>query len=38
MTEPFDNTYFGQYTPNDPTAQIVSIEISNNPVSPTPCP
>jgi hypothetical protein len=38
MTEPFDNTYFGQFTPNDPTAQIVSIELSNNPVRPTPCP
>ena len=38
VTEPFDNTYYGLYTPSDPTAQIVSIEISNNPVSPTPCP
>ena len=40
MTEPFDNTYYpqGNYTPSDPAAQIVSIEISNNPVRPTPCP
>jgi hypothetical protein len=39
MTEPFDNTYFGKdnMVP-DPSAQIVSIEISNNPVRPTPCP
>lgn len=39
MTEPFDNTYFALFTPGDPTAQIVSIEISNNPAaSPSPCP
>ncbi|MGC1758904.1 MAG: hypothetical protein WA742_06085 [Candidatus Cybelea sp.] len=38
MTEAFDNTYFPTYTPGDPTAQIVSIELANNPVSPSPCP
>jgi hypothetical protein len=40
MTEPFDNTYYpqGQYAAPDPAAQIVSIEIANNPVSPSPCP
>ena len=38
MTEPFDNTYFGIYVPSDPAAEISSVEISNNPVSPTPCP
>jgi hypothetical protein len=39
MTEPFDNTYYARgYTPPDPSAQIVSIEISNNPARPTPCP
>jgi hypothetical protein len=38
MSEPFDNTYFGIYTPSDPSAQILSVEISNNPASPTPCP
>lgn len=38
MTEPFDNTYYAIFTPNDPSAQITSIEIANNPVTPTPCP
>jgi len=38
VTEPFDQTFYGLYTPSDPTAQIISIEISNNPISPTPCP
>ena len=38
MTEPFDNTYYALYTPTDPSAQIVTIEIANNPVSPSPCP
>jgi hypothetical protein len=38
MTEPFDNTYFGIYTPQDPAAEILSLEISNNPVAPSPCP
>jgi hypothetical protein len=39
MTQCFDNTYFpqGQYTPTDPSGQITSVEIANNPVSPT-CP
>lgn len=37
MTEPFDNTYYAYYTPNDPAAEIVSVEISNNPIAPTPC-
>ncbi len=36
----FDNTYFARgYTPPDPAAQIVTIEIANNPAPPaTPCP
>jgi hypothetical protein len=39
MTEPFDNTYYSQgYVPPDPAAQIVSVELANNPVSPSPCP
>lgn len=41
MTEAFDNTYYpqGNFAPPDPTAQIVSIEIANNPAgSPSPCP
>jgi hypothetical protein len=40
MTEPFDQTFFplGNFTPPDPTAQIVSVEIANNPASPKPCP
>ncbi len=32
MTEPFDNTYQGFFQPSDPAGQIVSIEISNNPI------
>jgi hypothetical protein len=39
MTETFDNTYFPSgFVPPDPAAQIVSIELANNPVSPSPCP
>jgi hypothetical protein len=39
MTEPFDQTFYGRgYTPPDPSAQIVTVEIANNPISPTPCP
>jgi hypothetical protein len=38
MTEPFDNTYYAYYTPSDPSAQIVTVEIANNPLSPSPCP
>lgn len=40
MTEPFDQTFYpqGNFAPPDPAAQIVSVEIPNNPVSPTPCP
>jgi hypothetical protein len=38
MTEPFDNTYTAYYTAPDPAAQIVSVELSNNPSKPTPCP
>jgi hypothetical protein len=39
MTEPFDNTYFARFSQvPDPAAQIVSVEISNNPSSPAPCP
>lgn len=32
----FDNTYYAYYTPSDPAAQIVSVEISNNPIA-NPC-
>lgn len=40
MTEPFDQTFFplGNFTAPDPSAQIVSVEIANNPASPAPCP
>jgi hypothetical protein len=39
MTEPFDNTYFAtDLHIGDPTSEIVSVEISNNPVRPTACP
>ena len=40
MTETFDNTYYpqGDYVPGDPTAQIVSIKLANNPIAPSPCP
>jgi hypothetical protein len=39
MTEPFDNTYYAtDLQISDPTAEIVSVELSNNPVTPTPCP
>lgn len=39
MTEQFDNTYYAYYSPQDPAAQIVSVEISNNPAAgPSPCP
>jgi len=40
MNQAFDNTYIplGNYTPPDAAAQIVSVEISNNPVHPTSCP
>ncbi len=38
MTEPFDNTYYPLYTPPDPASQITTIEIANNPVTPTACP
>ncbi len=38
MTEPFDNTYYAyDQQVNDPAAEIVSVEISNNPIAPTPC-
>lgn len=38
MTEPFDNTYYANYQQvNDPAAEIVSVEISNNPVAPKAC-
>jgi hypothetical protein len=33
----FDNTYYAQYTAQDPSAQIVSVEISNNPLPPNNC-
>jgi hypothetical protein len=40
MSEPFDNTYYALDTTgiSDPSGQIVTIEIANNPASPAPCP
>jgi len=38
FTEPFQYTHYGTYMQGDPTAQIVSVEIANNPASPSPCP
>jgi hypothetical protein len=39
MSEPFDNTYYALNSQiQDPSAQIVTIQIANNPTSPTPCP
>ncbi|MBV8530429.1 MAG: hypothetical protein JO104_03855 [Candidatus Eremiobacteraeota bacterium] len=38
MTQQFDNTYYARYQTSDPAAQIVSIEIANNPVTQAPCP
>jgi hypothetical protein len=39
ITEPFDNTYYAIYSQGqDPSAQIVSVELANNPAHPTPCP
>lgn len=39
MTEPFDQTFYAsQFAPPNQAAQIVSVEIANNPVSPKPCP
>ena len=40
MSEPFDQTFFpqGVFAPPDPSAQIVSVEIANNPIAPTSCP
>jgi hypothetical protein len=39
MTEPFDNTYYALDTQiSDPSAEIVSVEIANNPVAPAACP
>jgi len=39
MSEPFDQTFYGAGpTLADPSAQIVSVEIANNPVVPKPCP
>jgi len=36
MSTCFDNVYYAIYTPSDPSAQIVTIEIANNPAS-APC-
>jgi disulfide bond formation protein DsbB len=33
----FDNTYYAQYVPADPAAQILTVEISNNPSPPNSC-
>jgi hypothetical protein len=40
ITEAFDNTFYpqGNYAPPDPGAQIVSVEIANNPMHPKSCP
>jgi hypothetical protein len=38
MTEPFDNTYYAQATTSDPSDQIYTLELANNPVTPTACP
>ncbi|MGA8100126.1 MAG: hypothetical protein WB810_15830 [Candidatus Cybelea sp.] len=39
MTEPFDNTYFAlDSSVSDPAAQIVTLQIANNPAHPAPCP
>lgn len=38
MTEPFDNTYTAYFTTSDPSDQIATLEIANNPVRPTACP
>jgi hypothetical protein len=39
ITEPFDNTYYAIYSQGqDPSAQIVSVQIANNPAHPSPCP
>jgi hypothetical protein len=38
MTQQFDNTYYAYYTPQDPTSQIVTVEIANNPLHPAACP
>ena len=38
MTEPFDNTYTALYPAADPSGDIVSVEIANNPAVASPCP
>lgn len=39
FTEPFSNTYYSlAQPPPDPASQIVSVQVSNNPASPSPCP
>lgn len=39
MTEPFDTTFYSRgFVPTDPAAEIVSVEIANNPITPKPCP
>jgi hypothetical protein len=38
MTEPFDNVYTAQFNTSDPSDQIATLEIANNPVKPTACP
>lgn len=39
MTEPFDNTYCALNTSiSDPAAEIVTLQIANNPVHPMACP
>jgi hypothetical protein len=38
MTQQFDNTYYAYYTTSDPAAQIISVEIANNPAVQASCP
>jgi hypothetical protein len=39
MTEPFDQTFYPRgFTPPNQAAQIVSVEIANNPITPKACP
>lgn len=39
LTEPFQYTKYASFqNVSDPAAQIVSVEIANNPIAPKPCP
>lgn len=37
LSEPFQQTWPGQFMPSNPAAQITSIQIANNPASPSAC-